>query len=61
MKTDEQDAKQGRSGRPVLMILVGGLILAAVVAIGLGLGRDETVDADISAPSADAETSTTQQ
>lgn len=35
MKTDK--VRQGRSGRPVLYVLIGGLVLCVIVFIGLGL------------------------
>jgi hypothetical protein len=34
MKTDK--VRQGRSGRPVLYVLIGGLVLCVIVFIGLG-------------------------
>ena len=51
----EREAKQGRSGNRVLIMLVAGLALAAIVAAGLMFSMDSIVgDATVTNPDAAA-------
>jgi len=45
LRTDK--ARQGRSGRPVLFVLIGGLVLALIVFAGLGIFNSTQPDQNI--------------
>jgi len=45
LRTDK--ARQGRTGRPVLFVLIGGLVLALIVFAGLGIFNSTQPDQNI--------------
>lgn len=47
------EARQGRWGRPVLLVLIGGLVLAMIAWAGVGMWG-ETIDTDKSSTAATA-------
>lgn len=49
-KIDPTDARQGKKGRPILIVLIAGLALAIVAFIGMGMFGASQPDENIGGP-----------
>lgn len=55
---DPKDARQGRKGRPVLIVLIVALLLVGIAAFGMGIFGASQPDENIGGPeAADVDTS----